>query len=336
MGFPAHNDTIAPNPLSFMSLHDFTWDCPELSPISTGFPKRTIETYIAACDACETTVTVTAAVLDGLKQALVHDKTSDGSRGRTLMSDRFEGIGLIRKDRLEPSWWLRDVSSLEFTRVPFTAVFWRRLCETSARHRNPLFSRGTYLGPENIGLDWLHIISLGVAQVFLMHMVWCAIHCNVYGLQGTTFQSRFEGTVGRMKNDLKAFYTSEAAQGRGHNQVQQLLPQMFGTNTARAFRLHAAETNGFLFFADAWLPQCGAMGPRLVQYQSGVNALVRIVNAIRRYPRKMPAETQMDFVAAVAQHFRACKELNEFKPASKHMFLAEMAGRLYSNKTQTV
>jgi hypothetical protein len=325
LGLAAHNDTIAPCPFCFAGLSELGQDCPGLSPMGTGWPVRTTQDYRQACEACEVTIAVNAADVAAITPHLHYNKDSTGPRGRALLSDDFAHLGLSRKDRLEPSWGLADVSTFEFRRPPFLASFWRRSRETIARHRNPVFSPATGVGLKNIGLDWLHILSLGVFQCFCLVLVWDAITANIYNVAGT-FQNVFEITVGRMKNELWQWYSDEAALGRNHTRCQQLLPAMFGRNTARKFALHGSETNGFLHFCAKWLDRCGKLDARLPHYRAGIASLITIYSLIKRYPRKLPAEAQMEFVEAVALHLRACSTL-DVQVVSRHHFLVEMAGR---------
>ena len=325
LGLPAHNDTIAPCPVCFSTLEDFSFDCSALSPTGTGYVQRTATTYDTACRACEITVAPDRPTVELMRQALHYEKTKQGPAGRALLSDDFHHLGLRRRDRLEPTRGLPDVGDFEFRRLPLLATFWRRSCETSARHRNPIFGPATGVSVQNIGLDWLHILSLGVIQLFLMNLVWDLVHSNVMNITGS-MQNVFEITIARMKGELNEFYTAEARAGRTHTKCQQLLPTMFGSNTARKFALHGAETNGFLAYCVSALPRWLRLGPRHRHYSQGCRSLVGILDAIRRYPRMMPPEASMQFVHDVADHLRACSEL-DIVAVSKHHFLMEMAGR---------
>ena len=136
-----------------------------------------------------------------MRQALHYEKTKQGPAGRALLSDDFHHLGLRRRDRLEPTRGLPDVGDFEFRRLPLLATFWRRSCETSARHRNPIFGPATGVSVQNIGIDWLHILSLGVIQLFLMNLIWDLVHSNVMNITGS-MQNVFEITINRIKGEL--------------------------------------------------------------------------------------------------------------------------------------
>ena len=237
----------------------------------------------------------------------------------------FPQRNLARRDRVEPSRGLMDVATLETQTEPFLATFWRRGCETSTRHRNPLFGPFTGVTPANIGLDWLHILCLGIIQQFLMSLVWDCINCNVYNVLGS-LSAKHELTINRMRGQLSEWYLAERQIGESHTEVQQLLPALFGTNSARAFRLHAAETNGFLKFTASAMHHWVRLGAKHLHYMRGAAALISIIDAIRDYPMKFPAPAQMRFVEDVCTVFRACETL-DLPFTSKHHFLAEMAAR---------
>ena len=332
LGFPAHNDTIGPCPLCFATLADISFDCMALSPMGTGRPRKTPASYDLACRSCEVTCTVTSTTVDEMRHVIAYDKSKKGPGGRILQWD-FPDKGLLRRDRLEPNRALPDIAAFETRECPFLATFWRKSSETSTRHRNPLFGPSTGLSANNIGLDWLHILSLGIIQSLLMWLLWDGVNVNVYGIQGSA-QAIFELTVLRIKGELEAFYQDESRSGRHHTRVQAFVPALFGTNSARAFRLHGAETNGFLRFFVTVLPRWVKLGLKLPHYVEGVRSLVGIIDAIREFPRQMPTAVEMEFVNNVAAICRACSVLG-IQATSKHHFLQEMAGRSLPDNSTT-
>ena len=88
-------------------------------------------------------------------------------KGRVLRQG-VPALGLEPNDRLEPSRVVQDVGDFENLVPPFRATFWRAAKDTVTRRRNPLFSVGTGLDFERMGIDVLHTLSLGVYHVFLM------------------------------------------------------------------------------------------------------------------------------------------------------------------------
>jgi hypothetical protein len=327
LDLPAHNDGIAPCPLCFPTPEDFTFECDGLSPTGGGLlPERTLQTYVRACRECEVTVATTRELVEQMRHALYYDKSKQGPCGRAVVSDNFEHLGVLRRDRLEPSRGFPHVGDFEFRQPPFLVTFWRRRAETATRHKNPIFGPATGLGPRKIGLDWLHILSLGIIQILLMNLIWDLVTSNVFGFDGSA-QNVFELTIHRLKGHLTRWYNSEATEGRLHTRVQQPIPTMFGTNSARKFALHGAETNGFLKFCFAALRRWTGLGPKQQHYFDGCGALVTIVDLIREHPRVMEPPIAMAFVNAVAALFRA-SEVLEIQHVPKHHFLAEMARRL--------
>jgi hypothetical protein len=295
--------------------------------LSPGFAVKTDEEYDMACRSCEYTVDVNRLRQGSLRAALAYDKDRRGGRGRCLQVDLADQ-GLQRNDRLEPTPEMCDVAGFDIRKAPFTVVLWRSSKETMCRHRNPLLNpEKTGIGLHTIGVDWMHTISLGVSQMVLGHLVWAFIGANVFQIPGTA-PNVLELTVVRLREALFAFYKSEMREGRNHTRVQQLAPSMFGASAScPECKLHASETNGFLFFAKAFVEQRGAcLGASEVLWKEAISALCRIISIISEYPRVLPKPVQQEFVACVAQHMRAIRGLRiHTKP--KHHFLIEMAGK---------
>ena len=79
---------------------------------------------------------------------------------------------LNKGDRLEPSLCVMDVASIDARTPPLDLVFWRTTNETITKHRNPIFDDAIATSPaETLGIDWLHSISLGVLQFYVMHLL---------------------------------------------------------------------------------------------------------------------------------------------------------------------
>jgi hypothetical protein len=199
--------------------------------------------------------------------------------------------------------------------------------ETMTKHRNPMLDpERTGIGIHTIGIDWMHTISLGVSQIVLGHLVWAFITANVFRIPGTA-PNVLELTVVRIREALFAFYKAEQREGRNHTRVQQLSPTMFAERNDPACRLHGSETNGFLFFAKAFLAERGeCLGAAAKHYTDAVSALCTIVGLITANPRVLSKQDQQTFAGCVAKHMRALRCLGiHTKP--KHHFLIEMAGK---------
>ena len=135
---------------------------------------NTNDSYERACQRCEVNVVFTS--VDAIREvglALDYDKSSGGSKGRSLKAD-FEGYGLRRGDRLEPNKKLRDVGKFEDLRPcpsKLVSVFcWRKVALTLCAKRCPLFDTPVSqigLTPEGcIALDMLHTWYLGPCWVW--------------------------------------------------------------------------------------------------------------------------------------------------------------------------
>lgn len=325
MGLPATNDAISPCPFCFSVPADF-FKLVGLSPLGPPMPSKTLAHYTAACDSCEIGVTLnTPEERSQLRSALFFDKRADGSHGRAVQA-HLPAIGLLKGDRLEPSPLMSDVALVDEAPLPCSMVFWRVRAETQTRHRIPIFSEVAGVGPQTIGIDWLHTLSLGVMQTVLSNLVWALLNANIYRVVGPV-SSVVELGVARMRQELFDFYVAEQAQGRVHCRVQQFLPSMIGSNAERKLALHAAETNGFLHFGAFLLDRHGsALGTSLQPYNNAIRSLLKILGLIREHPRVFPLEDAQSFVDAVITHMRALDTLNIAKKP-KHHFLIEMAGR---------
>ena len=114
--------------------------------------------------------------------------------------------------------------------------------------------------------------------------------------------------------------------------MNQFLPTTIGSANDRKFRVHAAATNGLLYFGSFLLGRFGAaLGPMLAHWRCGLDSLIRIQESIKTHPRRYPPEAVQSFVDDVHLHFGALRHIGiPFKP--KHHLLAEMSSRLSFGK----
>ena len=246
LGLPAWNSSISPCPCCFAEPGQL-YDAAGLSPLGAPCKCKDLASYSLAVSRCEISRAYTIPELAQLEEHLFFDKAKQGSRGRAL-KQHLPGMGLERGDRLAPNDNCRDIASIPRTNG-IELTFWRPSRETSSRHRCPLFGPETGLSPWNLGLDWLHCLSLGVFQCWLGALVAELLAANAWDCQPGPVVATFENGVGRLREDLFAWYAVDAKQGRRHTQVQKLTPAMMGTPAKAAFGLHGAETNSFLAFA---------------------------------------------------------------------------------------
>ena len=323
LGLPAWNDGVSPCPLCFATQETF-YDTNRLSVFSAGHHQKTHRHYEQSCQACELRVQVKGPSEHlALKSAVFFDKRPAGNRGLCLNS-HLEALGLLKGDRLEPCAQLANVAAFGEATTPCELLFWRTSKDTAARRRCPLFSEETGVDVGSLGVDWMHSISLGVMQHLLAHLVWSLITANVWNIPGPT-QNVLELSVARLRAELFAWY---GAGGKGYTRVQQLLPSMLGTSDAKALKLHASETNGFLAFSKELLDRYGeALQEARRPYTVAVDSLLRIVQSIARYPRAYPAAAMQAFVDDGCLHLQSIRELG-VGVQTKHHMLLEHAGRL--------
>ena len=108
------------------------------SPPALSWKAKTTADYDQSCKAAETLVTVKdPKEMTKLLGLLEYDKRQDGAQGRALLAD-FPALGLLRKDRVEPSEYCNNVGKLEdITMCPCQLLFWRTTTPCIAKRRNP-------------------------------------------------------------------------------------------------------------------------------------------------------------------------------------------------------
>ena len=325
VGFPNWSDQISPCPFCFADRH--TWfDCEQLTALTPSHMPKDARSYEDACARCEIPLELDAAAIDRLRGRLVYVKTKK-AQGRYLSSPLPE-YGLLQYDRLEPSRELLDIAAIDGPSASSArAVFWRQSSETSARHRNPLFSHETGLSPVNLGIDWLHTLSLGVFQFWLAVLCWDLIDANAWDVAGRE-NARINLSISILRAELFSWYGREAAAGRAHTQVQKLTPGMFGDHDSPECRLHGAETNGFLAFSEFLLQTRGDSLPpgRRNSHARAGRTLRQILQKIRAYKRAMPPAAVEEFILDIHGHMSAVHDLAiRLKP--KHHLLIELGNR---------
>ena len=195
-----------------------------------------------------------------------------------------------------------------------------------AKHRNPLICRATGIEPRNIGIDWMHVISLGIAQVVLAFFIWALIDVNVYVIAGGAAEIQ-ELTIVRLGHDLDTWYEAEHRRGREHCRVQNLLVSLLGTASKPTFKYHAAETNGVLHFCVALARRFAIkLGASARWWTQALSSLEQIVELIHECKTVFPLGKQQLFCDQICLHLAACKRLMlPLKP--KHHMLVELGGR---------
>ena len=300
-----------------------------LSALGAGWHTRTFDDYLEACSRCEITVHVTGVNdLVLIRGSLRYDRRARGPRGRALRR-ALPALGLKRGDRLEPTLEHPDVDWVDTAEVPCTLLFWRRSEETIARRRCPLFNKNLGIVPQRcFGLDWLHLLSLGVFKFFVARFMQALFSIDAWGAPQTTHEGRVEHSVNILRAELFAFYADSRRHGREYSMVQNLTSSMFGSTERPELSLHGSETNGYLMFCDRFLmPRYGGRLPQAEVWQRGISSLVRMYELVSSHRRVMEPAAVQSFVDTTLVHIRVCKAL-EFTGIPKHHFLMEMAAGL--------
>ena len=230
--------------------------------------------------------------------------------------------------RLEPSLHVPDIGIVGSQNVPMRLVWWRSSSETSVRRRCPIFCAETGLSPCNMGIDWLHTLALGVFQYWLAILLNDLFSNNAYNVgPGSQVSALRELNFNRFKEELFAWYGSEARLGRQHTRIQKCTLNMFGTEQNPTCALYGAETNSLLAFSAVLLCRRGAcLGDRYRAHCLAGESLRDMLAMIRDNPRKFPAAAMVKFCSAVQKHLWSVREL-KFDHRPKHHFMIEMAGR---------
>lgn len=204
------------------------------------------------------------------------------------MQQDLPELGLLRGDRVEPSGDLRDIGQLRLATPPLQATFWRRSCETAARHRNPLFATPDMLSVEAFVVDELHTMHLGVYKYFVGVVFGRLVASDIYQLPAMNPESRRVTTVARLRSDLMAWY---AARRRSHPgepvyALQDLSPTMIAGDIVRA---KAAETGSLVPFAVEMAKKHATLLMHGAALVKAGEALLRYHKVTRSSPRRMSA-----------------------------------------------
>ena len=336
-GYPSWKTIEHPCPLCFCTHRD--WDAiAGLSPLSLPWQSKTFAHYQAACAQCERWVIVpTIALLYRLRAALHYDKRKavNAGRGRVLKVDLPE-LQLLAGDRLEPHEKMPDVGVIDDCKTaPIELLFWRRSCETIARHRNPLFDEDLGITPENIFVpDWLHSLSLGVYKR-IINVAWHRFfEMNMFDvdeLQRSVHHVFVESCVLRLREKLFAWYRTEAIAGRNHTRVQNLTAGMVGLSQDHQLGSHGSETNGLLFFTNSLLAEFSGRIMDTHWKLNMTNAIAALVanhNIIKEFRKGMlPTPQTQQFAENWKRHVQALRALDvSFTP--KHHQIAHMVHKI--------
>ena len=306
------------------------WETDGCSPVGMPFPRKDRGDYDRACAACERHVTVNSRRdLRALVARLEFDRRDAGSRGLALVEDlSVGGVDLLKGDRLEQTVSCQDVGSLSSVSVPVTLTFWRRSLERGARRRNPVFNTSkTLLSAEHIGLDWLHLYSLGTWRVWIASFFWFLIKTGVFGQDGGSSLVGAENAVDKIRTELFAWYAAEDRAGRRPARVFSLGLSMIGPEDAPELKTYGAPTNSLVDFSGVLLRRYSALlGERdRLLWGRIIGSSQTILSLLRKKVFRFSIDEAQRFSDATIEHVRTAKMLRIPMKPKHHMMLEQSA-----------
>ena len=318
-------NSTAPCPMCFVDP-SMLYDTEEISDAGCPFPLRAGITYDAACRACELPRVFSSHQLHTLRENLCFERGKKGIMGLGVQCD-IDAFNLARRDRLEPTSRMPDHCEIDDMEGPVELLFWRRSSETNVRRRCPIMCSELHLSPQNLGIDWLHSVALGVCGFWIAEILWDCVDANVYGLQ-LLRADKVELTFARISEEFGAWVKVELAADRPHTKPQRFEPKMFGKSSSRKCGLHGAESISFVAFLSVYVERHGAsLANRWAPHADASKALLAIIDVIRSHPRQVPQGERARFCTAVAMLLDAFRTLGVAGRPKEHL-LIDMGGRL--------
>ena len=266
------------------------------------FKLVTSDDYNKSCANCEHTVVLTKRQHGIVKSNLEYDKRAAGSRGRIVKVNLPE-VGLLAKDRLEPSGFVTDVAVYEsIDTFPTTTTWWRRSEETFSRHRNPVLSDTVGVNFETFALDLLHTLYQGVATDFCAACFWILIDNNQFG-KGKSAEETLALSCLRIRHLLWSWYPDAQKRTPNLTRMEDFNPGTLGTRQKPTLHAKAAETKGVIPFCVLLIRErvgnLGDIGAALLRCGEGLVDMIEIMGAASRlltdeqYQRLMDATMKM-------------------------------------------
>jgi hypothetical protein len=235
--------------------------------------------YEAACHGAEIHVHILSQAQHRIILAeLVYDKGGNAD-GRCVSID-LPMFGLLKWDRLEPSIALVDVSRFDTLDVfPITITFWRLSAITCAKHRNPIFDRVLGTSPfRSIAADWLHCLSLGPFQLFLVLLIHRLIEANAWGIAGGSMEARYSVSMNMLVAEMQRYYEGRPQATRAST----LTVSMIGTIERPTMR---SETNHIIPFCAILFERYGhVLDRRLPAYKRLGREMEEVMRLIHAHP----------------------------------------------------
>ena len=290
------------------ALRDELYTIGRLSLVESPYERKTAEQYNDACSNCERLVWVDCAETHAaILQLLRYDKRRKGSRGRALQGN-LPNLGLMAGDRLEPSDVLPDIGAFEglVGRLPVQVTFWRPVNNTLALHRNQVFGANTGISIQNIAIDVLHTLHLGVFKQYCMDAIWSLIEANAWDVtpQAPTVQDQL--SVGRCRVELLDWYKRKRRDDPNIRlyELSDLTANMLGTRNDRQLATKAAETGSLLGFCHetcaTYIAKLGERGPFLTSLGA---VLQKMFDIMRTNPRVLGPSTAQEFVDCIKRAY---------------------------------
>ena len=302
-----------------------------VTPTSLPWGLKSFGDYERECEAHEVSVVLeSASDLHLVLGALAYDKKKTGPCGRALQRD-LPSLHLLRFDRLEPTPALTDVSKLDAVTVfPFRVVFWRAPRNSGwTRHRNPLFSRRTHVGPELICVDELHTMYLGVFQAYVLAVLWQLLENDAWAVgEGLTEEAALATSALRLRSELFAWYSAEErrAPSQAVYKLNDFTLSTLGSKRKPLLHAKAAESGTLVKFA---VHLARKYGDKLVNKDAAVDAgecLLQYIHITRKAKLRMSVGERQNLTDAMIR-FLVLREAAglQFKP-KMHLMLHLVQG----------
>ena len=280
----------------------------DLSALQSPQERKDANHYDAACANCERQVLVGDVHTHALiVSRLIYDKRDAGNQGRVL-SAPLPQLGLVAGDRLEPSDVVPDVGAFEglASRLPVTVTFWRRQNNTAAVHRNPLFNARTGLSVQNLAIDVLHTLHLGVFKSYCTTALWSLIQADAWNTREPTAEVSDKLNVARCRVELMTWYKEKqrADPDARIYELSDLTLSMLGSREKQHLATKAAETATLMGFCrEACQKYAEQLGDRATYLVDMGAALGRVLAIMQENPRAFDARTAQEFVDAIKRAF---------------------------------
>lgn len=276
-----------------------------INAIDEPWPTKGMSDIDAACRRCEHTVRVCSkADLSLIVSSLSFDKRRQGASGRALHRD-LVAFGLRKGDRLEPFAGNPDTSALDGRAdFPFEVRFWRVSEETLVKHRCPLYSERSGIGPELICIDEMHTLHLGIFQDFILTVIWNIFDADVWRLKGTLSDDAYLAHAALvLRGRLFQWYRDEKRRfpEKPLYELPDLTLANLGTRDRPALSSKAAESGtlvAFAFHLASVHRESLSRGPALVQAGRGLMDYLRIT---RSEPLRMRAACRQALSDAIGR-----------------------------------